>query len=65
MNKNKKRIVEVAINFVLIILSNNPNAESLNEIHKIKQGNKEVILEHLKTIHNIVGDAIEIIGDKK
>lgn len=65
MNKNKKRVVEVATNFVVSILNKNQNADSLNAIYEIKHGNKEVLLDHLKAIHNIIGDAIEIIGEEE
>lgn len=59
----QKRIVEVATNFVVSILNKNQNIDSLNAIYEIKQGNKEMLLEHLKAIDSIVGNAIEIIGN--
>ena len=64
MNKTKERIIEVATNFIVSILKQNLNADSLNAIYEIKQGNKEMLLEHLKAIDSIVGNAIEIIENK-
>lgn len=65
MNKDKERIVEAATNFVISILNQNINIDSISEIYEIRKGNKETLLEHLKAIHNIIGEAIEIIEDKK
>lgn len=64
MTDEEKRIVEVAINFVRSILSQNYNIESINALYEIKRGNKDVILEHLVAINEIIGEAIKIIGGK-
>ena len=65
MTDEEKRIVEVATNFVTSILSQNYNIESINALYEIKQGNKDVILEHLIAIYKITKEAIEIIGGKE
>ena len=65
MNDDKKRIVEVAINFVKTILKENINPDSLNDLYEISLGNKDVLLGHLKAINNIIMKAIEILGGKK
>lgn len=65
MTDEEKRIVEVAINFVRSILSQNVNIESINALYEIKHGNKDVILEHLVAINKIIGEAIKIIGGKE
>ena len=64
MTDEEKRIVEVAINFVTSILSQNYNIESINALCEIKHGNKDVILEHLVAINKIIGEAIKIIGHR-
>ena len=64
MNDDKKRIVEVATNFVKIILEKNINMYSLDELYEINQGNKDVLLDHLKAISNIIMKAIGILGGK-
>lgn len=61
----KKRIVEVATNFVKIILEKNINMYSLNDLYEISLGNKDVLLDHLKAISNIIMKAIEILGGKE
>ena len=65
MNDDKKRIVEVATNFVKTILEKNINMYSLNDLYEISLGNKDVLLDHLKAISNIIMKAIEILGDKE
>ena len=56
--------IEVAKNFVITILQSNINNDSLHELVAIQTGNNEVLLEHLKTINEIISDAIEIMeGD--
>lgn len=65
MTDEEKRIVELAINFVTSILSQNYNIESINALYEIKNGNKDVILEHLVAINKIIGEAIKIIGGKE
>ncbi len=65
MNDDKKRIVEVATNFVKTILEKNINMYSLNDLYEISLGNKDVLLDHLKAINNIIMKAIEILGDKE
>ena len=65
MNDDKKRIVEVAINFVKTILKENINLHSLNDLCEISQGNKDVLLNHLRAIDKIIVKAIEILGGKE
>lgn len=65
MNDDKKRIVEVATNFVKIILKENINSYSLTDLYEISLGNKDVLLDHLKAINNIIMKAIGILGGKE
>lgn len=65
MNDDKKRIVEVATNFVKIILKENINPYSLTDLYEISLGNKDVLLNHLRAIDKIIVKAIEILGGKK
>ena len=58
--------LEASKNMVITILMNNgyPTADAIYEIFDIKRGNKEVLLNHLKAIHSIMGDAInELEGE--
>lgn len=57
MNKS----VEISKKFVYSILSNvsEPTIDGIAEILEIKSGNKEVLLDHLKAITNIMNRAIE------
>ena len=64
MNDDKKRIVEVATNFVKIILKENINSYSLTDLYEISLGNKDVLLNHLRAIDKIIVKAIEILGGK-
>lgn len=65
MNDDKKRIVEVATNFVKIILKENINSYSLTDLYEISLGNKDVLLNHLRAIDKIIVKAIEILGGKE
>lgn len=65
MSEEEKRIVEIATNFVKTILEKNINMYSLNDLYEISLGNKDVLLDHLKAINNIIMKAIEILGDKE
>lgn len=65
MSKEQERIVEVAKSFVLSILDGKLNTENLSAKYEIASGNQKVLLKHLKAIHNIIGKAIEIIGDEE
>lgn len=53
--------LQTSIHFLDLILQNDGNitAEGLAELFEIKNGNKKVILKHLKAIHNIIGRAIK------
>lgn len=66
MSDNDKQIVKIATNFVLAILKHGePTGEALSDIYKISNGNKKLLLEHLKAIHGIIGKAIGILGGNK
>ena len=65
MSDEEKRIVEVATNFVKIILKENINSYSLTDLYEISLGNKDVLLNHLRAIDKIIVKAIEILGDKE
>ena len=60
------REVEVSIHFLELILGyQDAPAEALYDLFEIKNGNKKVILEHLKTINKITMKAIkDLEGDK-
>ena len=66
MTEDEKVILKTAYNFVLSILSSGePTTEAIYEIIELKQGNKELLLEHLKAINSITGNAIKILGGKE
>lgn len=66
MSNEDNQIISTAYNFVISILSyGEPTPESLNELYEIKNGNKELLLEHLKAINSITGDAIKLLGSEK
>ena len=54
-------IVKLAKSFVISILSNNdsPTLEALSEIYWIRSGNKELLIEHIKAIRNIMDKALK------
>lgn len=53
--------ISVAVHFVDCILNNNGNAssEALLDLFEIQNGNKEILLNHLKAINSIITIAIE------
>lgn len=53
--------VKIAISFIIKILQNsdNPTSEALYELYEIQNGNKKVIIEHIKAIRNIMDKALE------
>ena len=51
--------VKTAIGFIKLIIGNEPTAEGIYELFEINNGNKKVILGHLKAINSIVSKAIE------
>lgn len=66
MTEQDKQIILTAYGFVISILSyGEPTTEGINELYKIKNGDKKVLLEHLKAINSITGDAIKLLGGKK
>lgn len=66
MNNNDKKIVKVATNFIIAILScREIKTDGLSDLYNINSGDKKVLLEHLKAVNNITGKAIEILGDDK
>lgn len=65
MNKEEKTILKTAYNFVISLLSaGEPTTEALYDLMEIRQGNKELLLEHLKAINSITGNAIKILEAK-
>lgn len=64
MSKEEKQIVSTAYHFVIAILSyGEPTMENISELFEIQNGNKKVLLEHLKAINSISDKAIKILGD--
>ena len=63
--KNTKPIsneyVDCAKTFVNTILNNNGDItlEGLRDIYEIQNGNKDVLVEHIKAIRNIMNKALE------
>lgn len=53
--------VKIAISLVIKILQNNsePTNEGIYIIYEIQQGNKKIIVEHIKAIKNIMNKALE------
>lgn len=51
--------VKTAIGFIELIIGNEPTPLGISELFEIHNGNKKVILEHLKAINNILSKAIE------
>lgn len=53
--------LKVSIHFLELILSNGGEvtAQGLSELYEVQQGNKKLILEHLKAINSIIGKAIK------
>lgn len=64
MIKENKQVINTAYSFVTAILSyGDPTAEAFNELCEINNGNKKVLLKHLKAIDSIISDAIKILGE--
>ena len=53
------KYIEISKRFVIIILNQNMNIKSANEICEINSGNTELLLKHLKAITNIMNKAIK------
>lgn len=55
---------KIAKKFIITILSNDGNAtmEGLNDMYEIQNGNKDVLIEHIKAIRNIMNKALEELG---
>lgn len=51
--------VETAKRFVIVILNQNINIESVNELYEINHGNTKLLLKHLKAITSIMNKAIK------
>lgn len=56
--------VKTAIGFIELIIGNEPTALGISELFEIHQGNKKVILEHLKAINDIISRAIEELEEE-
>lgn len=66
MNNEEKTIVKTAYNIVLSILSSGePTTEALYDLMQLRQGDKQLLLDHLEAINNITGKAIKILGGKE
>ena len=57
--------LQISIHFLECILQNNNDytAEGLSELYEIKNGNKKVILKHLKAINSIIEKSIKELED--
>lgn len=58
--------LKTAINLLCYILGGNhePTIDSIADLYEIQNGNKKIILEHLKAIHKIFGKAIDDLEGK-
>ena len=64
MKKNK--CLQVAFDIIMTYLGAKETPDGLYDIYEIKQGNKDVLLQHLKAMDSIFQSAIkEIEGDNK
>lgn len=57
--------VETAKRFVIVILNQNINIESVNELYEINHGNTKLLLKHLKAITSIMNHAIKKLESKE
>lgn len=57
--------VETAKRFVIVILNQNINIESVNELYEINSGNTKLLLEHIKAITSIMNQAIKELESKE
>ena len=57
--------VEISKRFVIAILNQNINIESINELYEINSGNTKLLLKHLKAITNIMNKAIKELERKE
>lgn len=65
MAEDENQILKTAYGFIISILSyGEPTTDALYDLMQLKQGNKELLLEHLKAINSITGNAIKILGGK-
>ena len=63
---NDERIVKTAYNFVIAILSfGEPTVDAMYDLFELKNGNKELLLNHLNAISSIMGKAIKILEGKR
>ena len=53
--------VKTAISLIIKILQNNdnPTREAIYDLLEIQNGNKDVLIEHIKAIKNIMNKALE------
>lgn len=58
--------LKTSINLLCNILGGNqePTIYALADLYEIQNGNKKILLEHLKAIHKIFGRAIEELEGK-
>ena len=57
--------VEISKRFVIVILNQNINIESANELYEINHGNTKLLLKHLKAITSIMNNAINELESKE
>lgn len=57
--------VETAKRFVIVILNQNINIESANELYEINHDNTKLLLKHLKAITSIMNNAINELESKE
>lgn len=56
--------LRVALSFIEAILSYNLTPDGISDLLEIHQGNKKIILGHLKAINRITGKAIEELEEE-
>lgn len=62
MSEEEKQILNTAYKIIIANLSyGDPNADMLYSLYEIRDGNKQVLLEHLKAINSITSKAIKLL----
>ena len=59
------KYIEISKRFVIAILNQNINIESVNELYEINHGNTKLLLKHLKAITSIMNQAIKELESKE
>lgn len=58
----ESRCLQLAKDILLTYLKEKETPDGLYDIYEIKNGNKDVLLQHLKAMDSIFQSAIEVLG---